>query len=146
MKAAQEAHRVLVSGGRLAVAVWCSLSENPGHAAVVSAVGELVGPAEAEIVGSAFALGDRTRLQEFLSEAGFRGLQSITETRSARFPSSDDLAIGLLRGGTLARSGVELSDDTMAQIMERVSTTLAEYQTADELVFPMSANMVLAKK
>ena len=146
VKAAQEAHRVLVSSGRLAVAVWCSLSENPGQAAVVLAVEEHVGPAEAKIVGSAFVLGEMTELQEFLSQAGFRELQSKTETRFARFPSSDDFAIGMLRGGMLARSGVELSDDTMAQIMEHVSTSLAAYQNGNELVFPISANMVLAKK
>lgn len=146
VKAAQEAHRVLVSGGRLAIAVWCSLSENPGQAAVVSAVEECVGSDAAKIVGSAFGLGEKAQLHEFLGEAGFRELQSITETRPARFPSPNDLAIGLLRGGALARSGVVLNDDTMAQIIERVSTYLAKYQGANELVFPMSANLVLAKK
>jgi hypothetical protein len=146
VKAAQEAHRVLVGGGRIAVAVWCSLSENPGPAAVVSAVEEFVGSDAAKIVGSPFGLGEKTQLQEFLSEAGFQEVQSVTETRPARFPSSEDFAIGLLRGGALARSGVELSDDTMAQIMERISTSLAEYQITNELVFPMSANLVLAKK
>ena len=146
VKAAQEAHRVLVSGGRIAIAVWCSLSENPGQAAIVSAVEEFVGSDAAEIVGSSCGLGEKTQLQEFLSEAGFRGVQSVTETRPARFLSSNDFAIGLLRGGTLARAGVELSDDTMAQIVECVSTSLAEYQINNELVFPMSANLVLAKK
>lgn len=146
VKAAQEAHRVLVSDGRLAIAVWCSLSENPGQAAVVSAVEEFVGSDAAEIVGSAFGLGEETRLREFLADAGFRRLHSITETRPVRFPSSDEFAIGLLRGGTLARAGVELSDDTMANIIGRMNASLAEYQSANEIVFPMSANLVLAKK
>jgi ubiquinone/menaquinone biosynthesis C-methylase UbiE len=146
VKAAQEAHRVLVGGGRIAVAVWCSLSENPGQAAVVSAVEEFVGFDAAKIVGSAFGLGEKTQLQEFFSEARFREVQSVTETRPARFPSSEDFAIGFLRGGALARSGMELSDDTMAHIIERIGTSLAEYQINNELVFPMSANLVLAKK
>jgi SAM-dependent methyltransferase len=146
VQAAREAYRVLVGGGRLAVAVWCSLSENPGHAAVVSAVQEFVGPAEAEIVGSPFALGDKSVLVRDFAEAGFELLQSTTKTHPSRFPSPDALTLGLVRGGALARAGVDLEEDTITQILERVKTTLAGYQGVDELACPMSANMILAKK
>jgi ubiquinone/menaquinone biosynthesis C-methylase UbiE len=146
VKAAQEAHRVLVGDGRLALAVWLSLSDNPGQAAVVSAVQEHVSTDAAKIVGSAFGLGEDAQLQEFLTKAGFQELRSITQTHPARFPSVFDFAVGLLRGGTLARAGVELSDDTMARIAEHVSASLGQYQDGNELVFPMSSNLVLAKK
>ena len=146
VQAAREAYRVLTDGGRLAVAVWCSLSENPGHAAVVSAVQEFVGTPEAEIVGSPFALGDKSILERELAEAGFEVLQSTTKTHPSRFPSSDALTLGLVRGGALARAGVELGEETITQILERVKTTLATYQGLKELTCPMSANMILAKK
>ena len=146
VKAAKEAHRVLTDQGRLAVAVWCSLSENPAQAATVSAVREFVGPAEAEILGSGFAFGDKARLQECLAEAGFQQLESITKTHPVRFPSSDELTIGQVCGGALARAGVEVSQDTLTEILERMRSSLAEYQDANGLVCPMSSNMVLARK
>jgi ubiquinone/menaquinone biosynthesis C-methylase UbiE len=146
VKAAREAHRVLAHGGRLALAVWRSLSDNPGQAAIVSAVEEFVGTDAAKIVGSAFGLGEEAELQKFLTKAGFRELRWMTGTRPARFPSADDFAVGLLRGGTLARAGVELNDDTIASVAERVRTSLATYQGDNELVFPMSSNLVLARR
>jgi hypothetical protein len=52
----------------------------------------------------------------------------------------------LVRGGALARAGVELGEETITQILERVKTSLATYQGLKELTCPMSANMILAKK
>lgn len=100
----------------------------------------------AKIVGSAFGLGDESELKEIFSAAGFPELKLITETRPARFPSPEALVNGLLRGGALARLGVQLSDDVMAQIKRQVREVLKSYQTAGELVFPMSANLTLARK
>ncbi len=146
LKAASEAYRVLNHAGRIGVSAWCSLSKNPGQAAVVAAVEEHVDLNAAKIVGSSFGLGDESELKEIFSAAGFRELKLITETRPARFPSPEDLVNGLLRGGALARLGVKLSADVMAQIKRQVREVLKSYQTADELVFPMSANLALARK
>tara|TARA_E500000331_G_C17160170_1_gene671349 strand:+ start:313 stop:1020 length:708 start_codon:yes stop_codon:yes gene_type:complete len=146
LKAAIEAYRVLNHAGRIGVSAWCSLSENPGQAAVVAAVEEHVNIDAAKIVGSAFGLGDESELKEIFSAAGFCELKLITETRPARFPSPEALVNGLLRGGALARLGVQLSDDVMAQIKRQVREVLKSYQTTGELVFPMSANLALARK
>jgi ubiquinone/menaquinone biosynthesis C-methylase UbiE len=146
VKAAQEAYRVLVDGGRIAVAVWCELSECPGQAAVASAVREILGSAAAEIAGSSSSFGDKAQLEQVFADAGFGRLKTTTETLGVRFASSDEITLGIVRGGALARSGVEVSEATMAQILRRVRSLLAGYQGATEAVYPMAANIVLASK
>ena len=105
-----------------------------------------MGSAAADIVIATHSFGDRAQLQQVFADAGFGRLDTMTETHGVRFPSSDEITLGIVRGGALARAGVEVSEETMARILGRVRSLLAGFQGATEAVYPMAANIVLASK
>jgi hypothetical protein len=109
-------------------------------------VREFVGSAAADIASASNSFGDKAQLQQVFADAGFGQLKSVTETHGVRFPSSNELTLGIVRGGALARAGVEVSEETMAQILGRVGSLLADYQGANEAVYPTAANIVVATK
>jgi SAM-dependent methyltransferase len=49
--ALREAHRVLVPGGRFAVAVWCAIESSPGHHALTRGLERHVGTEAAGLAG-----------------------------------------------------------------------------------------------
>src|SRR5688572_25313586 len=68
--ALREMMRVLVPGGRLAVAVWASLTDTPAYAAEVALVERLAGTAAAAPLRAPFVLGDAERLAAHFHAAG----------------------------------------------------------------------------
>jgi ubiquinone/menaquinone biosynthesis C-methylase UbiE len=71
-RALREAHRVLVPGGRFAVAVWCAIESSPGHHALTQALARHVDIEAATLLAGAFRLGDPQALQAMLDASGFR--------------------------------------------------------------------------
>src|SRR4030095_12178084 len=69
--ALREAYRVLVPGGRFAVAVWCALESNPGQLALTRGLERHVGTQAAGLMSAVFRLGDAHTLQTMLEIAGF---------------------------------------------------------------------------
>jgi hypothetical protein len=52
----------------------------------------------------------------------------------------------MVRGGALARAGVELSDVVIESILNKVRVSLTKYQEAEQLSDPMSSHLVVAQK
>jgi ubiquinone/menaquinone biosynthesis C-methylase UbiE len=69
----REARRVLVPGGRIALAVWDSDEANPWATIPTDALvqGGYIEPVDRNVSGGIFSLADPERLQEMLEEAGF---------------------------------------------------------------------------
>jgi len=83
----REMHRVLVPGGRLALAVWGPIEESPGFAALAAALERHAGPDAAAAARSPFALADPAELHGLLAGAGFRDVRIQPRAKVLRFPS-----------------------------------------------------------
>src|SRR5688572_4157244 len=79
--------RVLVPGGRMAVAVWDTLENTPAYARLVGLLGRFAGAEAAAALREPFALGDRHDLEALFGDIGVRDLKVATHVGSASFPS-----------------------------------------------------------
>lgn len=145
-RALAEMLRVLVSGGRLAVAVWDSLDNTPAYAAEVALVERLAGERAADALRAPFVLGDREELARLFSSAGVASVAVATLDGTARFPSVRSLVEAELRGW-LPVAGVVLSEDVIARILAEAESVFRPYLTpGGELVFASPAHLVTGKR
>jgi SAM-dependent methyltransferase len=145
-QALREMLRVLVSGERLAVAVWDSLDNNPAYASAVALLEQTAGRAAADALRAPFVLGDRKDLAALFSAAGVAAAEITTHRGTAHFPSIRTMVEADLRGW-LPVIGVLLGEDEIDRVLREAEPALGSYATADRRVaFGLSAHIVTAHK
>ena len=143
--ALREMRRVLVPGGRLAVAVWCAIESSPGHCALALGLERHVGTEAAGLMSALFRLGDSQALQTILQSAGFHDMRVRREKRVARFPSPELFTRWFVAGSVLGRTAVQVREESLMAMIREVDGALQSYTSADGLVFPMEAHLAVAK-
>lgn len=145
-RALREMLRVLLPGGRLAVAVWDSLDNIPAYASEVALLEQTVGRRAADALRAPFALGHRHDLATLFSEAGVTAAGMATLQGTAQFPSIQTMVEADLRGW-LPVMGVTLNEDQISLVLQEAAQALGVYETADgRAVFDLSAHLVTAAK
>ncbi|NNE35833.1 MAG: methyltransferase domain-containing protein [Rhodothermales bacterium] len=144
--AVQEMLRVLVPGGRLAVAVWDSLENTPAYARAVDLLDRAAGPDAANALRAPFVMGDRAELEELLRDAGAQDIEGTTPIGRARFPSLRAMIEADLRGW-LPVMGVGLEEDLILSILSEAEEELADFVTpAGQAEFASPAHIVSGRK
>lgn len=140
----REMMRVLRSGGRLAVAVWDTLDNTPGYAAMARLLQRLFGAEVAQALYAPYNLGDRAELQAVFARAGVPDVKIETRTGTARFPSIQDWVYTDIKGWTLA----EVLDDAQFERLQiEAERALQPFVTAGGTVaFDAPAHIVSATK
>ena len=146
-QAVREMMRVLVPGGRLAVAVWDSLERNPAYAAEVDLLTRVAGPAPADALRAPFILGDRQVLAKIFEDAGVRPIEITTHAGIARFPSIRVVLEADLRGW-LPMVGLSQSEETIDRVLAAADQALGGQvsQVDGGIQFVLSVHIVSAEK
>lgn len=145
-RALREMLRVLVPGGRLAVAVWDSLDNIPAYASEVALLEQTVSRRAADALRAPFVLGNRKDLATLFPEAGMASADITTHHGTAQFPSIRTMVEADLRGW-LPVMGVTLAEDQIGLVLEEAEHALSVYATADgRVTFHLSAHLVTADK
>jgi SAM-dependent methyltransferase len=140
--ALREMLRVLVPGGRLAIAVWDTLENTPAYATLVAILERVVGTRAADALRAPFALGDRGELATLCAAAGIADLHAATHTGSARFPSVRTMIEAEVRGWMPA-VGIDVSDEQFGDIIAQATQALARFVGTDGVVtFDSPAHIV----
>jgi SAM-dependent methyltransferase len=143
-RAISEMWRVLRPGGRLVVAVWDSLENTPGYAAVTGMLQRLFGADFANALLTPYVLGDRRALRALLADAGVGDADVTTHEGTARFPSIDAWIFTDVKGWTLA----DMIDDAQYErLREEAQRVLQDFVGRDGTVaFRAPAHIATARK
>jgi SAM-dependent methyltransferase len=145
--ALREMMRVLKPGGRLAVAVWASLTDTPAYAAEVAVVERLAGTTAAEPLQAPFLLGDPTRLAERFHAAGIPDATIALHKGRGAFPSIRTMVELDLRV-LLPMMGVTLEEDLITEILRLAEVEVRPFVTEEggKVVFASPAIVGTAVK
>jgi SAM-dependent methyltransferase len=145
-RAVREMLRVMVPGGRCAVAVWDAIENVPAFAALVAVLDRIAGKAAGDALRAPFVLGDRQALAALFSGAGAGSVNVTTRRGTARFPNTHEFVDAELRGW-LPVMGIILPEPKISLILAEAENVLAPYATPDGgLAFNISAHLVSARK
>jgi len=139
-----EMKRVVRPGGHVVVAVWDSLQNTPGYAAMVELLQRLFGDEAANALRAPFNLGDTTKLQSLFKEAGMANVKitTTTITGTARFASIEAWVTTDVKGWTLA----DMIDEVQFQrLLNEAKEVLQPFVKADgSVAFDSPAHIVTA--
>lgn len=145
-RAVEEMLRVLVPGGRLAIAVWNSLENSPAYSREVELLERMAGAAAANALRVPFAMGDLSVLKTLVEDAGAAAVEGVTPMGRAIFPSIRSMVEADLRGW-LPVMGVDLDEGLIRAILAEAERELADFVVArGRMEFDSPAHIVSAQK
>ncbi|WP_213289156.1 methyltransferase domain-containing protein [Bradyrhizobium sp. sGM-13] len=144
-KAVREMLRVMVPGGRCAVAVWDVIEHASAFAALVDLLDRIAGKPAGDALRAPFVLGDRQGLAVLFKGAGAGVVDLTTCSGTARFPTIREFVEAELRGW-LPVMGVVLPEPQIDRILAEAETIFARYLTADGLAFGISAHLATCRR
>ena len=143
-KAVNEMVRVLKPGGQLAVAVWDSLENTPGYAAVTRLLGRLFGKEVADALRAPYSLGDQERLESLFSVEGLESMRIVTVSGRAVFPSLSSWMYTDVKGWTLAD---KLDDEQYERLLDAAEEELVVFvEEGGQVSFDAPAHIITATK
>lgn len=142
---AKEMYRVVRDGGRMAVAVWDRLENQPAYSVEVRLLDEIGGKEAGDALRAPFVLGDADDVRAEFERAGFVDVRVETRVGTARFPSVRTLVEADLRGW-LPLMGVHMSEETMEEILEAANREMAHFESDGGAVFDSPAHIVSGRK
>ena len=144
--ALKEMLRVMARGGRLVLAVWDRLENNPGYAAFVTLLERIAGDQAAAALRFPFVLGQKTELAALLKASGIGAAEITTHRGTARFPSLKAMVEADLRGW-LPLVGVILPEEQIQLTVTAAEQELRQFIASDgTAVFDTSAHLVAVKR
>jgi SAM-dependent methyltransferase len=142
--ALREMHRVLVPGGRLGLAVWCSTAHAPGWAALERALARHVGEEAARL--PPFSLGDAEQLCGLVAGAGFRNIVIRAESKLSHFASPEAFVRQAAAGAPSMLGALVAVDEAARQaVVADVAEALRPYMGSDGLSFPQATHLLYAE-
>jgi SAM-dependent methyltransferase len=144
--ALREMLRVLIPGGRVAVAVWDALDRSPVYQSWVALLERRAGRPAADALRAPFVLGDPDALTALFARAGVDAVARTTLRGTARFPSIRSMAEADLRGW-LPVMGVVLAEELIQGLLAEAEQVLEPFRDADGgLVFDTPAHVVSGRR
>lgn len=147
--ALEEARRVLVDGGRMALNVWQPLERHPVYSALLETEARELG-APIEEVGRPFLFGDDARLRSLLGDAGFRDIDVVERTLEVEFDDPETFVALTVQAGAavvpeLAPDDPEAREDLVEVITSDNEDVLRAHRVGDRLRFPTPNYIAVAR-
>ena len=142
----REMVRILVPGGKLAIAIFNSLDKQPAYALEVDLLERTAGKDAADALRAPFVLGDRGELEMLFKKATANTIEIATHDGVAHFPSVRSMVEADLRGW-LPVMGVILTEEQITDILEEAEHVFQNFvDHRGRVKFNLSAHIVAARK
>jgi len=141
--ALREMRRVLIDGGRVAIATWRPIEEAPLFAGLEAAAHTLFGPRP----DRRYSFGDGRAIVELLEVAGFRDVAATVITRTERVPDARTF-VRLNLAATyppINEMGDRERESALDDMMNEARETLDRHADGKGLVHPTRSNLVTAR-
>ena len=140
-----ESRRVLRDGGTLGFAVWQTPDRNLWAAIPAMTLVQRGHMPPPEPGGPGiFAMGERARVEELVTGAGFADPRIEELTFDWRYAGSDLWETLNRLAGPIAAAIKELSAQEQQEVREQIEASLEEYRQGDELVVPAACWGIVA--
>lgn len=151
--ALRNVRQALAPGGRLCMVVWRRKLDNPWLYSAEQAVAERVAPeedSEEPTCGPGpFSMADADTTSDILLGAGFRGIElhrcDIPIRIGSDLAEASDYVMALGPAGELIRLAGEPAQRRLPELVAAVQRALAQYESDDGVVAPMSSWIVSAR-
>jgi ubiquinone/menaquinone biosynthesis C-methylase UbiE len=140
-----EMRRALRPGGRLAIAVWCRVEDNPIYAALHAALRESVPAALADRLLAPFSWPDPQVIKDTIAAAGFREVCVRRAALPLIFESGIAQATRALSASPLAPSLVALPAATRDELDAAIRARLAPFLREGKVSADMTSNIAVAR-
>lgn len=142
--AVRELWRVLRPGGRMVVAVWEALDQNPVYSGLVGIARLRIDDAAGLSLARPFALGESGKLAEICHAAGVGDLAIGASDGRAKFPSLDGFVRTEIQAWVLADS---VDEEALSAVVSDSQEKFADYCDVDGAVdIPLNAVIATARK
>lgn len=141
-KSLGEMHRVLRTGGRVAVSVWTGPS--PYFVAMREAISRYVSPDAAISGAAAFSLGDAADLRSLVEGAGFRNILIHHVRLTLRLPSPEDFFLQHLSAIPAAELIAAAGAEAHAALVAHMKAATRAYVDGYGLAVPQEVNVATA--
>src|SRR5262245_13125773 len=141
-----EMRRVLKSGGPVVVQVWQGLEQHPFYRTLHAVIQSRAGVSALQDI---FALGDKEDLRSLATRAGFRRVEIVSDSKTARFPDPPAFLAGEIEVDTAAIPAMQDLDEKarkalVAAIAAEMRAPLAEMTQDGHVVIPFHAHRMIA--
>jgi ubiquinone/menaquinone biosynthesis C-methylase UbiE len=140
----QEMRRVLLPGGRVAVAVWGPIEQSPGFAALAAALERHVSPAAAAAARSPFSLPGIEELRDLVEGAGLSNAEVHSRTKMLRFPQPAEFVAQYVWGSPIGAALGDSDRSVLEPVVREVAEALASYVDDRVLSFPIENHLAQA--
>ncbi len=141
-----EIHRVLVSGGRVALNVLGPLEHNTVYSMLSNALERYAGPEAGAMMRSPFPSWDIEHLRDLITDAKFGNVHITAVIQSARFPSAEEFLRQEVSSSPIAGRMRSLNIDAREDLLSELEESLREYTDDEGVVFPMETYIAIGYK
>lgn len=145
VEALKEMARATQPGGRVAIAVWGSLSQNPIFGEICAGLAETLPASIADTMKAPFSLNDPDQLKALGEEAGLKNIEVKTHSRTLVFEQGVDQAIRILDATPLAPQIAELPPEKQEAMIENLKNRLNQFLNGNECRSQAVANILISQ-